>query len=83
MVQMHNQAKSSVTSSLEKVQAAKDKKEQELTAAHQALEETNRKLQVCILPPNSASYCWHCCWVLLFMSLLQLQPAVWLWQRAY
>lgn len=45
-VQMHNQAKSSVTSSLEKVQAAKEKKEQELAAAHQALEETNKQLQV-------------------------------------
>ena len=46
VVQMHNQAKSSVTSSLEKVQAGKEKKEQELLAAHQALEETNKKLQV-------------------------------------
>ena len=45
---MHNQAKSSVTSSLEKVQAGKEKKEQELAAAHQALEETNKKLQVCL-----------------------------------
>ena len=51
VMQMHNQAKSSVTSSLEKVQAAKEKKEQELAAAHQALEETNQKLQVCV------SYC--------------------------
>ena len=56
VVQMHNQAKSSVTSSLEKVQASKEKKEQELVAAHQALEQTNKKLQVCLTyhntPPN-------------------------------
>lgn len=35
-----------MTSSLEKAQAGKEKKEQELLAAHQALEETNKKLQV-------------------------------------
>ena len=52
VVQMHNQAKSSVTSSLEKVQAGKDKKEQELAATHHALEEANKKLQVC--PPSHA-----------------------------
>ena len=50
---MHNQAKSSVMSSLEKVQAGKEKKEQELAAAHQALEEANKKLQVCLPPQNS------------------------------
>lgn len=62
VVQMHNQAKSSMTSSLEKVQAGKEKKEQELLAMHQALEEANKKLQVCfasqtpahhIMPPHS------------------------------
>ena len=50
VVQMHNQAKSAMTSSLEKVQAGKEKKEQELLAMHQALEEANKKLQVCFGP---------------------------------
>ena len=53
-VQMHNQAKSTVTTSLEKVQAAKEKKDQELAAAHQALEEADKKLQVCARPQNTA-----------------------------
>ena len=50
VVQMHNQAKSLVTSSLEKVQDSKERKEQELVAAHQALKEANKKLQVCLAP---------------------------------
>ena len=54
-MQMSHQAKSSVTSSLEKVQAGKEKKEQELAAAQHALEEANNKLQVC-LPPQTV--CW-------------------------
>ncbi len=46
MLQAHNQAKSSATSALEKLQTAKDKKEQEVADVYHSLEEANRKLQV-------------------------------------
>ena len=52
VVQMHDQAKSSAASLVEKVQAGK-KQEQDLVAAHQALKEANRRLQVCLAPWNS------------------------------
>lgn len=44
-VQAHNQAKSSATSALQKAQAAKDRKEQEVADLHHSLEEANQKLQ--------------------------------------
>ena len=53
LLQMHNQAKASVASSLEREKAAKERKEQELAAAHQTLEETNKKLQVSTPHPLS------------------------------
>ena len=44
-MQAHNQAKSSATSALQKAQAAKDRKEQEVADLHHSLEEANHKLQ--------------------------------------